>query len=226
MKKDVSFKYIKLDVKELLKLGFVEYENNYKYETTILDNQFKLIIVIDSENMLISDVIEILTNEKFMPYYIASATGEFVGKIREEYDKIIKQIRNNCCSRGEFKSEYALLLIDYVKRKYNDELEYLWDKFPSNAIWRNKKSKKWYGALLTVQRKKIGVDEEGSIEVIDIQLEAEKIIEKVDNVKILPGYHMNKKHWITIKLDGSVPIEEIYRYLDHSYQITENKSKK
>ena len=36
---------------------------------------------------------------------------------------------------------------------------------------------------------------------------------------ILPGYHMNKKHWNTIKLDGSVPNEEIKAMIDHSYVL-------
>lgn len=34
-----------------------------------------------------------------------------------------------------------------------------------------------------------------------------------------PGYHMNKKHWNTINLDGSIPDELIYQWIDHSYQL-------
>ncbi len=37
------------------------------------------------------------------------------------------------------------------------------------------------------------------------------------------GYHMNKKHWITIKLDGSVNINEIYELIDNSYNLSKNK---
>ena len=36
---------------------------------------------------------------------------------------------------------------------------------------------------------------------------------------IVPGYHMNKKHWNTVKLDGSVPDPLILRLLDHSYDL-------
>jgi len=38
-----------------------------------------------------------------------------------------------------------------------------------------------------------------------------------DEKSYFPGYHMNKKHWITICLDGSVPIEEIFCRLDESF---------
>ena len=36
---------------------------------------------------------------------------------------------------------------------------------------------------------------------------------------VLPGYHMNKKHWNTIVLDGSIPVGEIERMIDHSYGL-------
>jgi len=36
---------------------------------------------------------------------------------------------------------------------------------------------------------------------------------------IIPGYHMNKKHWITIFLDGDVPTIEIERLIDQSYNL-------
>jgi predicted DNA-binding protein (MmcQ/YjbR family) len=40
--------------------------------------------------------------------------------------------------------------------------------------------------------------------------------EKYDAVQ--PGYHMNKKHWNTVILDGSIPPAEIRLMIDHSYE--------
>jgi len=36
---------------------------------------------------------------------------------------------------------------------------------------------------------------------------------------VLPGYHMNKKHWNTIKVDGSVPDDLLKEWIDHSYDL-------
>ncbi len=36
---------------------------------------------------------------------------------------------------------------------------------------------------------------------------------------IKPGYHLNKKHWITITLDGSVPDDELRSMMDESYEL-------
>jgi predicted DNA-binding protein (MmcQ/YjbR family) len=40
---------------------------------------------------------------------------------------------------------------------------------------------------------------------------------------VLPGYHMNKKHWNTILLDGSIPDREVFSWIDHSYELVSGK---
>ena len=40
---------------------------------------------------------------------------------------------------------------------------------------------------------------------------------------VTPGYHMNKKHWNTVNLDGSVPDKEIFSWIDHSYERVTGK---
>jgi predicted DNA-binding protein (MmcQ/YjbR family) len=39
---------------------------------------------------------------------------------------------------------------------------------------------------------------------------------------VTPGYHMNKKHWNTVLIDGSVPDREIFSWIDHSYDRISN----
>lgn len=36
---------------------------------------------------------------------------------------------------------------------------------------------------------------------------------------VIPGYHMNKQHWNTVILDGSMPVGEIERQIDNSYSL-------
>jgi len=43
---------------------------------------------------------------------------------------------------------------------------------------------------------------------------------------VVEGYHMNKKHWNTVILDGSIPKGEIERMIDHSYSLVVKKLKK
>ena len=43
---------------------------------------------------------------------------------------------------------------------------------------------------------------------------------------VIPGYHMNKLHWNTIKLDNSIPYRELLRMIDNSYNLVVSKMSK
>jgi len=43
---------------------------------------------------------------------------------------------------------------------------------------------------------------------------------------VIPGYHMNKKHWNTVILDGSIPDGEVERMIDRSYGLVVKGLKK
>lgn len=54
--------------------------------------------------------------------------------------------------------------------------------------------------------------------------QAQELRDLFESVK--PGYHMNKLHWNTIILDGSIPQGEIERMIDHSYALVIKKLKR
>ncbi len=42
---------------------------------------------------------------------------------------------------------------------------------------------------------------------------------------VTPGYHMNKKHWNTINLDGTVPDKVVFSWIDHSFNLVIGREK-
>lgn len=46
---------------------------------------------------------------------------------------------------------------------------------------------------------------------------AQKLREEYETV--LPGYHLNKKHWNTLILTGQMPWDEVQALIQHSYQL-------
>ncbi len=208
-----------IDYEKLIKYGFVNDKDVYTYKTNIYHNQFELNIFFSEEKQY-SKLIDIENKEEYALVDIEDSSGEFIGKLKEEYECIIEDIITNCTNKEIFKSIQAINIINYIKKKYNDELEFLWEKFDDNAIWRNKQNNKWYALLLTVSKNKLGIESGDIIEIIDLRYQKEKIEEIIDNKNIFPGYHMNKKSWITIKLDNSVDIKQIYKLIDNSYKIS------
>ena len=37
--------------------------------------------------------------------------------------------------------------------------------------------------------------------------------------QVRPGYHMNKKHWNTVEIEGGIPDVELRKMIDHSYEL-------
>jgi predicted DNA-binding protein (MmcQ/YjbR family) len=55
---------------------------------------------------------------------------------------------------------------------------------------------------------------------INLKCDPEKAFELREQYPcVTPGYHMNKKHWNTIRIDGSVSDEKIREWVDHSYDM-------
>ena len=53
---------------------------------------------------------------------------------------------------------------------------------------------------------------------------AEELRAEYDAVQ--PGYHMNKKYWNTVLIDGTIPDRKIKEFVDWSYELVKGKSKK
>jgi predicted DNA-binding protein (MmcQ/YjbR family) len=55
---------------------------------------------------------------------------------------------------------------------------------------------------------------------INIKCDPEKAFELREEYEaVQPGYHMNKKHWNTIIIDGSVPVKQVFEWIDDSYNL-------
>ena len=118
-----------------------------------------------------------------------------------------------------FREDYANKILQYAREQYGDEPEYLWAQYPEYAVLRRKDTQKWYALLMNIPKNRLGLDGEETVEVVDLRFDVDKLPSKIDNKSIFPGYHMNKKHWITVLLDGSVQLGEILGYLDKSFVL-------
>lgn len=109
-------------------------------------------------------------------------------------------------------------VLAYVKEKYGTMPEYLWMRSPDSAVLRCKESRKWYGAILKVKRKVLGMEEDGEIYILNIKCDPLAKDFLINEWKAYPAYHMNKKYWVSIPLDESISLDEISGAIDESYQ--------
>ena len=123
------------------------------------------------------------------------------------------------CIKYVFREDCAKKILQYAAEQYGDEPEYLWEQYPEYAVLRRRDSHKWYAILMNIPKKRLGLDGDEMVEVVDLRFDVDELPRKVDGKSFFFGYHMNKKHWITILLDGSVVLDEILDYVDKSYNL-------
>ena len=209
----------KIDLKRLEKFGFKLINKSYCYHTSLLKNQFKMSVKISLDNSIFTEIIDTETNEPYVLHLLEMKRSGYSEKVYKVYSQILEKIQKECFEDEIFKANYTKEIVAYIKNKYRDELEFLWEKSPKNAVVRRKSSKKWYAVILTVSKRKLNLDSDEIIEVINLHNSLEEIEKLIDNKKYFPAYHMNKKHWCTICLDGIVELKEIYKLIDISYEL-------
>lgn len=211
------FKNKKVNMSKLIPFGFTEKDSCFIYEKILAESGFKLMVAITMDGKVNTQVIDPSTDEPYVLHLVGGVTGSFAGTIKAQYEEILNEIAEQCFEVDVFKSKQAKEVIGYVRERYADELEFLWKKFPDNAIWRRKDTGKWYGAILTVSKRKLGIKSDEMVEIIDLRINPEQLEDLLDGEAYYPGYHMNKKHWYTIILDNSVSNDELFERIDQSY---------
>ena len=103
-------------------------------------------------------------------------------------------------------------IFQYVKEQYGTEPEYLWKKDPDSAVLRHKNGK-WYAIIMAVEKETLG---------LDVKCDPDLVGMLIQTYGFLPGYHMNKRHWITILLDESVSEAKTLDFLDMSYDLIDS----
>lgn len=209
----------KIDLKRLKEFGFELMDNSYYYHTSLLKNQFKMTVKINLDNSIFTEIIDTETNEPYVLHLLEMKRSGYSEKVYKEYSEVLEKIKKKCFEDEIFKANYTKEIITYVKNKYGDELEFLWEKSPKNAVVRRKSSNKWYVVLLTISKRKISLNSDEIIEIINLHNNPEEIEKIIDYKKYFPAYHMNKKYWCTICLDGTVELKEIYKKIVISYEL-------
>ena len=111
-----------------------------------------------------------------------------------------------------------------IIKKYGNAPEFLWKTTPGTGVFRNPETKKWYLAILDIDRSKIQKNKKGLVEIALIKLSADNVQERLKQEHIYPGWHMNKKYWITVILDESLSDNEIMELIEESHSFTVKKS--
>lgn len=107
----------------------------------------------------------------------------------------------------------------YIAENYGVTAENLFAKYPGFQVFRHCHNRKWFAVLMDIPREKLGLTG-GNITVVNVKCDSRLIGSFREETGIFPAYHMNKAHWLTVSLDGTVGDDKLRFLVDMSYDLT------
>ena len=207
-------------ISKLKAFGFEKKEDRYVFRRNIMDDAFEVRLAIDGKGTAEGKIFDNDFGDEYTSFrYDYQATG-YVSQVREAYIGLLEEIRKNCFKEDPYLSGQTSRIVNHIRKQYADKPEHLWKSYPDYQVFRSKTSGKWYGIIMNVDGKKVGLNK-GEVEIIDVKLDPSMIEALKDRKGYHEAYHMNKQNWITVILNDSIEDEVIYSLIDYSHSQVE-----
>jgi len=214
------FKAYQFNSKKAKEYGFVTDRGAWTYSSTILQGDFLMrVIVVDGD--LSFQVFDQETGDLYPQVHMTSMRGTFVGNVREACLEVLYEIRKSCFDVQDFIYPQTKRIMTRVQEKYENQLEYLWEKSPDTAILRHENNQKWYAVLMKISWDKLEKGREGLVEAVN--LKHDQVSDLLVKKRIYPAFHMNKRYWISVPLDDTLSDEQVLELFERSWFLTSKK---
>lgn len=136
---------------KLLRFGFEKVDEKYCYSTKFLNNQFEIFVEV-VKNTINTKTIDLQLDEEYI-LHNTDATGEFVGKVRNEYQKIVDKIIESCFDNHIYKNNQTYQMIEYVEKNLIANLNFCGKNFLNMQYAEEKITKNGLFCLAKYQNK-------------------------------------------------------------------------
>lgn len=213
-----SFFQNPIDQLRLEELGFLKQGENYHYQEFLEEVELELRLQWDfqASKMDIS-LWDPLAEADYPLAFIPSSKGAYVGQVREVLWERLGQIERRISQSVKVFSAQAESLLQLAKLRWGWDLEFLWKAHPKAAVFRYGSKQTWFGVVQEIDWVKIDPRKEGPVTILTVK--SDQVSELLKSHKAYPGFHMNKKYWVSFPLDGRYTLEEILSHLVKSYHM-------
>lgn len=114
-------------------------------------------------------------------------------------------------------------LFTHIADLYGITPDYPFEEDFVTAVFRHRGNRKWFAIAMRIPRGKLGLPGDAPIDVVNLKVSPEMLPSLWQEAGVYPAYHMNKKHWVTVALDGSAPDEVVTFLTGVSFDLTAQK---
>ena len=114
----------------------------------------------------------------------------------------------------------------FIQEAYGIEADFPFSPPEDTAVFRHKDTRKWFGIIMEIPKSRLGDFGEEKVFVMNLKCDTclAGSLHTIDG--IFPAYHMNKEHWISVLLDGTVPKDLAENLIDTSFRLTGERNAK
>lgn len=211
------------DRKLLLARGFREdADGSLSLSEDILSGSFKASVRISGTHAE-GKVSDAATGEEYVLVHVENAQGAFVAKVRSAYRAWLEEIAGSCCLPLPFLGKQANRIAAWIFDAFGEKPDFPFKDDKADGTFRLSGTRKWYAVVLLVEKAKVGLQGEGKVEVLNLKADPEERDGWLSSPGIVPAYHMNKKAWISVILDGPVPDDLVQELVRESRDLVKDK---
>ena len=196
------------------RFGFRKSADGWAFSAPLANGSLVCTVTVNASGEVRETTADATTGDEYVQHRVISASGKFVGGVRCEIMALMQRIADSCFERDVFKTDLARSIIAFAESEWGERPEFLWKNFPDYAVLRRKDTDKWYALIARLTADKVGGSRTDVTETVNMRR-----TDSMDDSRFLPAYHMNKKTWTTIVLDGKVGAEELQRLLAESRKL-------
>ena len=180
-------------------------EGEFELRMTMSDQELELVVY------------DLAMEEPYTLFEVASASGALVTALRQQVDDILNRIL------GQQIQDNPLVerLVNHVKATYGLAPAHPFKRHPEIIGFKVPEVDKLFGIILPVDYCQIDKTSSRTDQVLVLNLKGkpEHIVERIDNERFFPAYHMNKKHWFSLLLDAQTDWDQLTSLLAESYSL-------
>jgi predicted DNA-binding protein (MmcQ/YjbR family) len=211
------FAKLKPDFSRFPAAGFIKTGRDWKTEI-IVTGDFRAEITVSSAGKVTGRLYDRETGDEYLAVNIPSQSGAFVASVREAYAAALKNLAAKCFHAELFKSPQSNRICALAEQTFGDKAEFAFDE-DDIAVFRLPHLNKWYAVLMEIERCKIEPGARGSVEVLNLKAPPDQVQELQNHSGFYRCYHMNKKLWITLTLDGRISDTRIMELMAQSRRL-------
>ena len=115
-------------------------------------------------------------------------------------------------------------LTDYIFDTWSVEPDCPFPMDDVTCVFRHTDNRKWFGIIMVIPGNKLGLNTDQSLDIIDLKFDSGEALDFANNTpNIFPGWHMNKRNWITLVLDDRMPDEAVFALINKSFMLADQK---